>query len=95
MPAASKDRKSVIALFTAKHILANSDVVQAVAAEHRLYLLDEAVGRFLFDKIVEQLAAEYLVAKKVPRRRRITRVFRSEMSLLFSGEYDSKFEDMK
>ena len=90
-----KDRKSDIALFTAKHILANSEVVQQAADEHRMYLLDEFVARFIFDRIVQQLALEYLVAKKVPRRRRITRVFRGEMSLLFSGHYDSEFEDRK
>jgi hypothetical protein len=90
-----KDRKSNIALFTAKHILANSEVVRQTVDEHRMYLLDESVARFILDRIVNQLALEYLVAKKVPRRRRITRVVRGEMSLLFSGHYDNEFEDMK
>lgn len=84
-------RKSVIALFTAKHILANSDIVNNLAIEYRLHFLDEVVRQFIWEKIIETLAAEYMVAKKVPRQRRMSKVIKDEMAALFAGKYDEEF----
>lgn len=86
------NRKTVIALFTAKHILANSDIVNDLAVQYRLHFLDETVRQFLWEKIIETLAAEYMVSKKVPRTRRMIKVIKDEMSNLFDGKYDEEFD---
>lgn len=85
-------RKAVVALFTAKHILANSDIVNDLAVQYRLHFLDETVRQFLWEKIIETLAAEYMVSKKVPRTRRMIKVIKDEMSNLFDGKYDEEFD---
>lgn len=85
------DRKTVIALFTAKHVLANSEIVNDLAVEHRLHYLDEVIRQFIWDRVIEQLAAEYMAGRKVPRQRRISKVFKDEMTALFEGKYDEEF----
>lgn len=40
---------------------------------------------------METLAAEYMVAKKVPRQRRMSKVIKDEMVALFAGKYDEEF----
>lgn len=90
-PTKTTDRKTVIALFTAKHILSNSEVVNDLAVEHRLHFLDEVIRQFIWDKILEQLANEYMVGKKVPRQRRMSKVIKDEMTALFEGKYDEEF----
>jgi hypothetical protein len=85
------DRKKSIALFTAKHIIGNSDIVHSLAAENRLHFLDEVVRQFLWERIIEELANEYMVSKKVPRQRRIAKVVKDEIELLFEGKYDNEF----
>ena len=85
------DRKTVIALFTAKHILSNSEIVNDLAVEHRLHYLDEVIRQFIWDRVIEELATEYMVSKKVPRQRRISKVIKDEMTALFDGKYDEEF----
>jgi len=85
------DRKTVIALFTAKHILANSEMVNDLAVEHRLHFLDEVIRQFLWDRIIEELATEYMASKKIPRQRRVSKVIKDEMVALFDGKYDQEF----
>lgn len=86
------NRKAVIALFTAKHILSSSDAVNDLAVENRLHFLDEVVRQFLWEKIIEELALEYMASKKVPRARRIIKVIKDEMTALFDGKYDEEFD---
>lgn len=86
------DRKAVIALFTAKHILANSDIVNSLAVEHRLHFFDEVVRQFIWDKVIEELALEYMASKKVPRQRRIAKVIKDQIEAAMSGQYDEEFD---
>lgn len=88
----SLERKKVVALFTAKHIIGNSDIVHNLALECRLHFLDEEVRQFIWERVIEELALEYLASKKVPRQRRIIKVIKDEMSFLFEGKYDEEFE---
>lgn len=85
------NRKAVIALFTAKHILANSDIVNSLAVEHRLHFFDEAVRQFVWEQIIEELALEYMVSKKVPRQRRISKIIKDKIAALMEGQYDEEF----
>lgn len=92
MPRVAKDRKSVVALFTAKHILANSDILNELAVQYRLHFLNETVRQFIWERIIETLASEYLMSKRVPRTRRMIKVIRDEMSALLTGTYDEEFD---
>lgn len=85
------NKKAVVALFTAKHILANSDIVNELAVQHRLHFLEEAVRQFVWEQIIDIMAAEYLVSKKVPRTRRMIKIIKDEMTSLFEGKYDEEF----
>ena len=87
-PVKKTNRKSVIALFTASHLLANSDLVHRIAAESRMFLLEESVRLLVWNKVIEELALEYLVSKKIPRNRRIAQLFKRHMAALFRGDYD-------
>lgn len=86
------ERKRGIALFTAKHIIGNSDIVHNLAVECRVHFLEETIRQFLWEKVIEELASEYMISKKVPRQRRIAKVIKDEMSFLFEGKYDEEFE---
>jgi hypothetical protein len=85
-------KHTLVALFTAKHIVGNSDLVNDLAMENRLHFLDEAVRQFLWERIVEELALEYVVSKKIPRHRRVIKVIKDEMAALFEGKYDEEFQ---
>lgn len=88
----SLERRKVVALFTAKHIIENSDIVHNLALECRLQYLDEVVRQFIWERVIEELANEYIISKKVPRQRRIVKVIKDEMAFLFEGKYDEEFE---
>ena len=86
------ERKKNIAVFTAKHIIGNSDAVHNLAVENRLHYLEDTIRQFVWERVIEELANEYVVSKKVPRQRRIIKVIKDEMASLFSGKYDEEFE---
>lgn len=83
-----KKTKSETALFLASRILDNSDLVHEIAAENRLFYLVEKIRLIVWNKAIEELAKEYVIGKKIPRPRRINKVFKDHMTALFRGDYD-------
>lgn len=90
LPKKSVSRKESIKLFTANHILASSEIVNSLAVAGRLHYLEDSVRNLVWHAVIAELAEEYLISNKVPRRRRIAKVIKDQLTILFRGDYDDK-----